>query len=472
MVALLCYNFGDVNITNSGVAAIVLAAGRSTRMKSKLPKMLHPVCGKPVLFHLLDALASAGVERRVVVIGHEGALVQKTVEAAYVGVEFVWQTEQKGTGHAVRMAESVLADHTGPILVVPGDTPLLTGEILRELLTAHAEDEESSVTLLSAILEDAGSYGRIVRSSNDLVEAIVEAKDATTEQRQLKEINAAVYVFDGKNLFERLSQLTPNNAQGEYYLTDVVALARRAGESVRAVVASDWSVTLGVNTRVELADCSARMRPKILHALMLSGVSIIDPATTYIDASVQIGVDTTIHPGTHLRGKTKIGEDCEIGPYVVITDSIIGNQCRIGPFAQLRVNSVLGDKVKIGNFVETKNSTLGDSVSAGHLTYLGDASIGATTNIGAGTITCNYDGFAKHRTTIGADAFIGSNSILVAPVTVGDGALTAAGSVITKIVPDGALAVAREKQHNIEGWETARRAKKQAETKKNTEKEA
>lgn len=444
-------------------AAIILAAGKSTRMRSKLSKVLHPVCGKPTLFHILDALAAAGAERRIVVIGHEGLAVQARVEAAYAGqnIEFVWQHNPRGTGHATQQAEALLAGHTGPVLVVPGDAPLLSAEVLSELLAAHT----GGATLLSALLDDAGSYGRVVRAADGsgAVEAIVEAKDATLEQKAIREMNAAVYVFDGGSLFERLKQLTPNNAQGELYLTDVIGLTRAAGEPVRAVVAKDNNVTLGINTRVELAELTEILRKQLLKDLMLSGVTIIDPATTYVEVGITVGQDTVLHPSTYLRGSTRIGEDCIIGPYVVITDSTVGDGCKVGPFAQLRGKAVLGNGCKIGNFVEVKNGQLADNVSASHLSYLGDTEIGAKTNIGAGTITCNFDGFTKSKTTIGADAFIGSSSILVAPVTIGDGALTAAGSVITQDVPAEAIAIARERQLNLEGAETVRRAKKRKE---------
>ena len=447
-----------VGRVNHSTAAIVLAAGKSTRMRSRLPKVLHSLCGKPVLFHILDALAEVGVERRIVVIGHEGERVKATVEAAYTGIEFVWQHNPKGTGHAAQQAQVALANHAGPVLVVPGDAPLLRATVLKQLLDEH----RTGCTLLSAILDDAGAYGRIIRAPDGSVEAIVEAKDATPEQRSIREMNAAVYVFESASLFSRLAQLTPSNAQGELYLTDVIGMTRAAGEPVRAVVADDLAATLGINTRVELAELAEILRGRILRDLMLSGVTVIDPKTTYVDVGVVVGQDTILHPGTHLRGKTVIGEDCEIGPYTVITDAIVGDGCRVGPFAQLRVGTVLGKKVKIGNFVETKKSVLGDLVSAGHLTYLGDAEVGAGTNIGAGTITCNYDGFVKSKTVIGEGAFVGSSTILIAPVTVGKGALTGAGSVIVNDVPPDAIALARERQVNLAGAEKARRERKRS----------
>ena len=445
-------------MTEKTSAAVILAAGKSTRMKSKTPKMLHRLCGKPILFHILDALSHVGVERRIVVIGHEGERVQELVTKRYGNsVEFAWQREQKGTGHAVRMAEDALKDHSGPVLVLPGDAPLLSSEALGGLLSGHA----GGCTLLTAELDDPAAYGRIVRNKlTSDVEAIVEFKDATPEQRAINEINAAVYAFDGPALFDALKNITPANAQGELYLTDTIALFKKAGLPVRAVVSPDPDVTLGVNTRVELAELGAKLQAKILKSLMLSGVTIVDPATTYIDSTVQIGQDTTILPGCHLWGETVIGEDCRIGPSVVIEDSVVGDGCKVGPFAQLRPGTVLGKAVKIGNFVEVKNSQVGDNVSAGHLTYLGDATVGAKTNIGAGTITCNYDGWDKHKTVIGERCFVGSNSTLIAPVTLEDDSATAAGAAINKTVPSGALGIGRARQENKEGWWAARRARK------------
>ena len=429
-------------------------------MKSKTPKMLHRLCGKPILFHLLDALSSVGVERRIVVIGHEGERVRELVTKRYgSAVEFVWQREQKGTGHAVRMAEDALKNHTGPVLVLPGDAPLLSAEALGDLLSGHT----GGVTLLTAKIPDPAAYGRIVRDEMGEVEAIVEFKDASVEQRAITEINAAVYAFDGPALFSALKNIQPANAQGEFYLTDTIALFKKSSLPVRAVISPDPDVTLGVNTRVELAELGAKMQAKILKGLMLSGVTIVDPLTTYIDSTVQIGQDTTILPGVHLWGNTIIGVDCRIGPSVVIEDSVIGDGGKVGPFAQLRPGTVLGKAVKIGNFVEVKNSQLGDHVSAGHLTYLGDASVGAKTNIGAGTITCNYDGFDKHRTVIGERCFVGSHSTLIAPVVLEDDSATAAGSAIHKTVPSGALGIGRARQENKEGWWAARRARKKEE---------
>lgn len=463
------------------VAAIVLAAGKSTRMRSKLPKTLHPVCGRPLLVHILDALGRAGVTRRVVVVGHQADTVRAALDSHYGAgvIEYAEQSEQKGTGHAARMAETILAGHAGTVLVLPGDAPLLSGDILQDLIAAHAAAADAGATLLTAVLPgDAGAYGRVLRggSDNNGVTGIVEARDADERQRAIREINTSVYAFSAPSLFRALRDLRPNNDQGELYLTDVIGLLHGAGETVGAVVSPDPDIVLGVNTRVELAEIEAKMRQRLLRDLMLSGVSIADPATTFVEAGVTVGADTTILPFSHLLGNTVIGEDCVIGPGAHLADAVLGDRvraracfiekaevgddCRIGPFAHLRPGSRLAARVRIGNFVETKAATLHEDVAAGHLTYLGDAEVGARTNIGAGTITCNYDGARKHPTTIGADTFIGSNTLFVAPVVVEDGAATAAGTVVTKTVPADSLAIAREPQTIKEGWAARRRERR------------
>ena len=457
----------------SRVAALILAAGKSTRMKSRRPKALHALLGQPLLRWAVDAAQGAGASRTVLVVGHQAALVRDTMGP---DLEYVLQAEQKGTGHAVQMAESLLRDWDGPLLVLPGDAPLLSDSLLEALL-AHHTHSGAAATLLTAVLDDAGSYGRIVRDEETgRVQAIVEARDATPDQLQIREIGTSVYAFDPAALFDALNQITPQNAQGEYYLTDAVALLAASGRIVEALVSPDADVVRGVNTRPELVELRALMQARIHHAHGLAGVTILDPLTTHIDATVKIGPDSTIHPFTILSGVTDIGEECEIGPGARISDSRLGNgvsvrdshvtasevgdECRIGPFANLRPGTVLGRKVKIGDFVETKNATLGDGVSAGHLSYLGDAEIGPRTNIGAGTITCNYDGVDKHRTVIGADAFVGTHSTLIAPVTLGEGAWTAAGSAITENVPAGALGIGRARQVNKEGWARAKKRHK------------
>lgn len=466
---------GDDNRT----AAIVLAAGKSSRMKSKLPKTLHSICGKPLLVHILDALAQAGAVRRVVVVGHEAEKVMDCVDERLGAgvVEYVIQTEQKGTGHAAQMAQPKLSGPNAPqtILVAAGDAPLVSADVFRALLQTHRESG-ASATLLSAVVPDAGSYGRIVRDANGNVLAIVEAKDATPNERDIREINAGVYAFQTVALFPALDKLRPANAQNELYLTDVIGLLQKAGHKVGAFVSPDSDVVLGVNTRVELADVGQKMRRSILRDLMLSGVTITDPDTTYVDAGVVVGQDTMLLPNTHLLGDTTIGEDCVLGPNANIVNAVIGNKvraracfieqahvgdgCKIGPFAHLRPGSVLDRNVRIGNFVETKATHLNEGVAVGHLSYLGDADVGAHTNIGAGTITCNYDGEKKSRTRIGADVFVGSHTAFVAPVVVGDGAATAAGSVITRDLPPGSLGIARQRQTVKEGWADNRRKKR------------
>ena len=466
----------DETSGGDNIAAVVLAAGKSTRMRSKTPKALHPVCGRPLLAHILDALDGAGVTRRVVVVGHQADVLQARVDELFGPgvIQYALQAEQKGTGHAALMAQPLLAGHAGTLLLVPGDTPLLTAGVLRALLDEHARAKNAATLLTAVLSEDAGGYGRVLRKADGSVRAIVEARDAAPDELAVREINTSVYAFDAPALFSALRDLRPNNAQGELYLTDVIGLFHQSGRRVGALVSPDPDIVLGVNTRVELADVGEKMRRRILTDLMLSGVTIEDPATTFVETGVRVGQDTAIRPFTTLSGDTTIGEDCVIGPNAHVENStlgdnvraracfiersIVGADCRIGPFANLRPGTTLGRGVKIGDFVETKNATIGDQVSAGHLSYLGDATVGAHTNIGAGTITCNYDGVKKQPTTIGEHAFVGSNTILVAPVHVDSGAVTAAGSVITDDVPAGALAVARERQVNKEGWAARRRA--------------
>jgi len=457
-----------VNATS--LTAVIMAAGKSTRMKSRLPKPLHPLCGKPLLSYLLDACNAAGVSRTIVVVGHEAQRVQEAFQGQ---CDFALQAEQLGTGHAVMSAMPLLDGYTGDLLILPGDTPLIDGNTLRQLVDHH-RNTGAVATLLSAVLpHDAGMYGRVLRAEDGRVVGIVEAKDATAQQLAIREINTSIYCFQAPVLFEALQQVRPDNAQGEYYLTDVIALLTRAGTPVEAIIADDWQVTLGVNTRVELADVAARLRWRILERLMLSGVTIVDPANTYVDADVQIGQDTTVYPNTYILGSTVIGEECEIGPMARIENSHIGHRTRVlasqvvesrlgddvrvGPFANLRPGTVVGHHSKIGDFVEVKNAIIEENVSMAHLTYVGDAHVGANSNIGAGTITCNYDGKRKHRTVIGKGCFIGSHATLIAPVQIGDGAYVAAASAITDDVPPDALAIARCRQVVKEEWAKRRR---------------
>jgi bifunctional UDP-N-acetylglucosamine pyrophosphorylase/glucosamine-1-phosphate N-acetyltransferase len=452
----------------SSFAAIVLAAGKSTRMRSSKPKALHNIAGWPMLVHILNTLETAGASRIVVVVGHGADQVRSTIGDR---VEYVEQVEQRGTGHAAMMAKSLLEDWTDPILVVPGDAPLLSAEAVQAVLKAHADN---AATLLSVEMDNPTGYGRIVRNLDGRVVEIVEEKDATPEQRAIREVCVSVYAFNPAFLFDCLSDITPDNAQGEYYLTDVVSVARKRELPVDALLWHDPRVGYGANTRVELAEIDAIFQRRIQHNHMLAGVTIVDPLNTRIEAGVNIGMDTVVWPGTIIRGVTDIGENCTIGPGARIEDARIGEGCRVrdswivaseigsqttvGPYANIRPNSTIGNNVKIGDFVEVKASTIDDEVSAGHFAYLGDATIGSDTNIGAGTITCNYDGFRKHKTVIGKNVFVGSNSTLVAPVTIGDGAFIAAGSAISEDVAPDSLAIGRSRQTAKDGWAAKWRA--------------
>ncbi len=456
------------------LAGIILAAGKGTRMKSDLPKGLHRVCGIPMAELVARAMKQAGVDRPVVVVGHGGDLM---IETLGPGFDYAWQTEQLGTGHAALMAAPLFAENPPThIIVAPGDTPLLSAEVFRQLADRHVA-AGAQCTVATALLTDPTGYGRIVRDDKGPTK-IVEQKDATPEIAAIKEVNAAIYCFETKLLFEILPTLSANNAQGEYYLTDVVSAIRERGLKVEGLVFDDEDILRGVNDRWQLAEASRVLHYRILKQHALAGVTIVDPQTTYIEPDVVIGVDSTIEPGTILEGNTVIGSRSHIGPNTKIQDSSIGHNCtvlmshlneatmldgaRCGPYANLRPGAVLGEKVKVGNFVEVKNATLGPNVAVSHLSYIGDGEVGANTNIGAGTIFCNYDGFRKHRTVIGEDAFVGSNSTLVAPLNIGDGAMIAAGSVITRSVDKDVLAMGRARQENKEGWVPEWRQRMQA----------
>ena len=444
--------------------AVILAAGKGTRMKSALPKVLHAVGGKSMLRHVMTAAEQAGAKRMLVVVGFGGDKVQAEIGAA---AEFVLQAEQLGTGHAMMQVQPVLAGFSGTILLLCGDTPLLTGQALLDLVAAH-QQSGAAATVLTAKPADATGYGRILRDESGQVLGIVEQKDATAEQKQIGEINTGIYCFEAAPLFAALAGLTCNNAQKEYYLTDVLAILAQAGQQVGAVEVSDFQETLGINSRLQLAEAEAILRRRKLVELMDSGVTVMDPASTFVDASVSVGEDTVLYPFTWLEGETTIGRDCRIGPNSRISDSQLGDavtlhfsyahECKIaggvsvGPYVHLRPDTELSAGVKVGNFVEIKNSRVGVGSKLPHLSYIGDADIGSGVNIGCGTITVNYDGKKKHRTVVGDTAFVGCNSNLVAPVSVGSGAYIAAGSTITKDVPDGALGVGRARQSNIAGW--------------------
>ena len=436
-------------------AAVILAAGKGTRMRSATAKVLHPLCGRPLAFYPVRRALDAGSRRVVVVVGHQGEAVRAALEAAFPGapLRFVTQRDQRGTGDAVRCALPEVG-RAKRVRILYGDVPLLTRATFQRLVRAGAK---AAVALLTTEPADPTGLGRIVRDGHGRVVRIVEHRDCTPAERRLGEINAGIYDVDRKILEAALGNLRADNAQGELYLTDVVAVAVARGLTVKAVPVADPSEVAGVNDRVELARAATLMRRRINEALMVGGVSFEDPANTYVDEGVEIGRDTVIGAGCHLLGETRVGRGVTLLPWSHVEDGVIGDGCRVGPFARVRPGSVLEGEVHLGNFVETKKAHLGRGAKANHLSYLGDAEVGAGTNVGAGTITCNYDGAAKHQTTLGAGCFIGSNTALVAPITVGDGAYVGAGSTLTKDVPAGALAVARGPQKNLEGW-VARRA--------------
>lgn len=441
---------------------LILAAGKGTRMKSELPKVLHKVNGLPMVKKIMNILESLKSEENILILGHKKELVTETLG----DVKYVVQEEQLGTGHAIMMATDELKDYDGDVMVVCGDTPLLREETLDKLWEKH-RSSGAATTVLTSIYENPFGYGRIVKEDG-LVKAIVEQKDATPEQAAIKEVNAGVYCFDSKKLFDALGKIDNNNKNGEYYLTDVIGIHVNEGERVESYILEDNVEILGVNSKVELATAARVLRERRNLKLMEEGVILIDPANTYVEESVVVGEDTILYPGVHLQGETVIGRNCEIlgdtrivdskiGDDVIIErsvveESIVDSKVTMGPYAHIRPQSHLKEGVHIGNFVETKKSILEPGVKAGHLAYLGNAHIGKKTNIGAGTITCNYDGKNKFNTTIGEEAFIGSDTMLVAPVEIGDGALIGAGSVITKDVPARALAVARGKQIIKKEW--------------------
>lgn len=436
--------------------SLILAAGKGTRMKSDLPKVIHKVNGVPMVKKIMNLLEGIDVEENIFILGHKKEFVLETLG----NVSYVVQEEQLGTGHAILMAEPKLGEFHGDIMVLCGDTPLLRKETLKKLYQQH-KDSRAVTTLLTSIYDNPFGYGRIVKVNGDVV-AIVEEKEATDEVKAIKEVNAGVYIFDSQELWKALSKIDNNNDKGEYYLTDVIGIQVKEGKKIGSYLLEDNLEILGVNSKVELAQAEAELRRRKNIELMEEGAILVDPANTYIEDGVVIGKDTVIYPGALIQGKTVIGENCEILGNTRIIDCELGNGIRVessaleesvledgvivGPFAHLRPKSYLKEKVHIGNFVEIKKSTLEKGVKAGHLTYLGDATVGEKTNIGAGTITCNYDGKNKFKTVIEKNVFIGSDTMLVAPVTIGEGALTAAGSVITKDVPSKALAVARSKQ--------------------------
>lgn len=446
------------------LAAVILAAGKGTRMKSELPKVLHPLGGQPLLGHVLDALAALPVEKTVVVAGHGLGQV-----AAYVGerAQVVCQEQQLGTAHALLMAGSALEGFAGDILVLCGDTPLLRPGTLEQLVREHRR-QQAAATVLTALLEDPTGYGRVIREADGRVSRIVEQKDATPAEQAVREINTGLYCLRSAGLFAVLKEIRPANAQGEYYLTDIIGLYAQRGEKVAALACADPAEVAGINDRWQLAQAERVFRLRRLAELARDGVTVLDPEHTYIEVDVTVGPDTVLLPGTYLARGTRIGRGCTIGPhsylraavlgdgvqvrYSVVEESRLESGCTVGPFAYIRPGCHLAEQVKVGDFVELKKVAVGPGSKIPHLSYIGDATLGSGVNIGAGTITCNYDGKNKWPTVVEDGAFIGSNTNLVAPVTVGAGAVTGAGSTITKDVPAGALAVERAKQKIVPDW--------------------
>ena len=452
---------------------IVLAAGEGKRMKSSLPKMLHPLLGRTLLGHVLAATSALGPSRTIVVVGHGADQITAHLKEIAPDAVTVLQEVQLGTGHAARVALDAYGPAEGTVVIVNGDVPLLRPATLRSLVDAH-EAAGAAATVLTAEVEQPYGLGRVIRNPvTGAVDAIVEERDATPEQRAVTEINAGVYAFEASLLAQSLGKLTTANAQGEEYLTDVIGLLVDAGHGVLAHATGDPTEVLGVNDRVELSRLRALLRDRINDGWMRSGVTIVDPMTTWIDVGVTLGRDTVIEPNTHLRGSTRVGEWAVIGPDTTLVDVVVGDGARvvrthgegvtigpkanIGPFSYLRPGTELAERTKVGAFVEVKNSQVGAGTKIPHLSYVGDATIGEETNIGAANVVVNYDGVTKHRTVIGSHVRTGSDTMLVAPVTVGDGAYTAAGSVITRDVPPGALGVGRAQQRNVEGWVQRRR---------------
>ena len=454
------------------LTVIVLAAGGGTRMKSKTIKMLHPVCGRTMIGHVLNAVQAVEPSQVVAVVGHQREQVGAHVTALVPDAVLAVQETQEGTAHAVRVAIEAAGTTSGTVLVTAGDTPMLEGESLRAFVAEH-EAAQRAVSILSGRVADPFGYGRILRNDEGDVEAIVEEKDATPEQRRISEISSGIFAFDAAFLVDALPRISNDNAQGEYYLPDAVHLAREAGLTVGAHVIDDVTQTQGANDRAQLAELGRIMNQRIVTRWMREGVSVMDPATTWIEADVVLERDVTILPGTQLLGATLVREDAVVGPDTTLKDcevgtdarvvrthgelAVIGDGATVGPFAYLRPGTRLGVRGKIGTFVETKNAVIGDGAKVPHLSYVGDAEIGEGTNIGAGTIFANYDGVAKHRTVVGRHAKTGSNNTFVAPVEIGDGAGTAGGTVVRRDVPPGALAVSSAPQRNLEGWVASRR---------------
>jgi bifunctional UDP-N-acetylglucosamine pyrophosphorylase / glucosamine-1-phosphate N-acetyltransferase len=453
-------------MATSPVHVVVLAAGQGTRMKSQRPKVLHKISGRTLVERVLDIATSIQPETITLVVGHGADAVREQL-AAWPGLSFVVQQPQLGTAHALQQAEPVLAGKTGTVILLSGDVPLLSGRTLAQLVETH-RGAGAAATVVTATVEQPYGYGRIVRTKGRIAR-IVEERDASPPERQIKEINSGIYAFDLAPLFEALRGIASQNAQGEFYLTDLIAIYRRRQLPVETLLIENAHEIRGINSRSELADVGRIVRQTKNEELMAAGVTLVDPATTYIEGGVEIGADTVIHPGVILEGQTRIGAACEIQAHVRIADSELGNRVRVnnfclivgarvadgvtvGPFAHLRPETVVGKDARIGNFVELKKTSMGPGSKANHLAYLGDATIGANVNVGAGTIVCNYDGQRKQQTIIEDGAFIGSDVQLIAPVTIGQGAYVGTGTTVRESVPPGALAVSAGKQRNLEGW--------------------
>ena len=449
---------------NNNRYAVILAAGKGTRMQSKLYKVLHKVCDRTMVELVLDSLSDLEMQEVITVVGHGAERVKEVLGDR---TKFVLQAEQLGTAHAVKVAKDELKDKEGTTIVMYGDTPLIRSETINNMLDHH-EKMNAKATVLTAIADNPFAYGRIIRDVNGNLVKIVEEKDATEQERKIKEINSGIYCFDNKLLFEMLEKVKNDNNQGEYYLPDVLGLIREQKEIIETYLCDDFDETFGVNDRVALAYAENVMRNRINTKHMLAGVTLVDPTNTYIAPNAVIGRDTTIYPNVTIKSNTVIGEDCQIKPnsYLenvqigngvkvlssTISDSKIGDYTSVGPYSHIRNNCELGKHVRVGNFVELKNTTYGDGSKTAHLSYLGDTEVGSNTNIGCGTITVNYDGKNKYKTKIGSDAFIGCNSNLIAPLEIGDGAVVAAGTTVTEDAPDDTLVIARVKQENKMGY--------------------
>lgn len=444
--------------------AIILAAGKGTRMRSKLYKVLHPVAGKPMVEHIIERVIETAPAQIVTIVGHGAEMVKEQLGARS---QYALQAKQLGTGHAVLQAAEFLKGKKGTTLVISGDTPLLTTETLNNLFDYH-QGKKASATILTAHADDPTGYGRILRDHVGIVEKIVEQKDATIEEARVQEINTGTYCFDNEALFAALEKIGTNNAQGEYYLTDIIEILKNEGKIVAAYQTDNFEESLGVNDRIALAQANEIMRLRINRFHMTNGVSFIDPKTTYVDAGIEIGSDTVLEPGVQLQGDTKIGSDCLIGAHSKIVDSVIEDNVEIkasvieksivrkgadvGPNAHLRPLAEIGENAHVGNFVEIKKAVIGKGTKVGHLTYVGDATLGEEINVGCGVVFVNYDGKNKHHTTVGDHAFIGSSTNIIGPVAIGKNAATAAGSTITDDVPDSDLAIARARQVNKAGY--------------------